>query len=457
MAAVLGWVGVMAQTTNAAAQPGDVAHQTAQRTDAEVRAVLNDVSQTVYGSELILSLDQAIDYALKQNRSLQNASLEVRKAHAKRWQTISSLLPQADGTFGKSAMYDSDWNEKTINLTGTPYSMSPWTLGITVSEGINAQAIVGVLLNNIAIQMQDITYEQTESDLCGDVLVSYTSVLVLTDVANLLDSSLVNMVALAEQTKSMVDVGAAESTQYDQILVKVNTLRNSVNASRRNLRLTEDALKVLLNVDGNTELHLTNTLSEVLNLDKALNVLLEDYDVHRNYNYQLLEKNVELAEKNVILAGMAYLPTIAAFYKYTGQYGKDVFTMMSSPHTVGVTLSMPIWSSGKRASAVKEQQIALQESQNTFSQTKDNLDIQYNNLRYTLVNNYETYLNVKDNTEVTKRVMNNVSNKYKWGSASALEVTNASNDLISAQSSYVNAVMNLVQSAVELEKFLNNK
>jgi len=421
--------------------------------------VLERMMQPHYTSTLSLDLEQAEQYAIEQNRNLQNASLDVKKAHAQRWQTIAKLLPQGDGTFGKTAMYDSDWNEKTIQLDPTqpPMSMSPWTLGVTVSEGINAQAIVGVLLNNIAIQMQDITYNQTELDLRGNVLTSYTSVLVLGDVANLLDSSYVNMLGLAEQTKRMVEVGAAESTQYDQIVVKVNTLRNSVHAARRNLRLAQDALRVLLNVNGETELILTNTLSEVLDLDKALSVLFENYDIRRNYNYQLIEKNVELAEKNVIMAGMAYLPTIAGFYKYTGQYGDNVFTMMSSPNTVGVTFSMPIWSSGNRAAAVKEKQIALQQAQNTFSQTKDNLDIQYHNLRYTLVNNYETYLNVKDNTEVTQRVMKNIANKYQWGAASALEVTNASNDLITAQSSYVNAVMNLVESAVELTKFLNNE
>lgn len=420
---------------------------------------LEQLLQPQYSSTLTLSLAEAQKFAIEQNRDLQNASLEVKKAHAKRWQTIAALLPQGDGTFGRNLMYDDDWNEKTIQLNPLqpPMSMSPWTLGLTVSEGVNAQAIVGAILNTLAIEMQDLSYQKTESQLRGNVLVNYTSVLVLADVATLLDSSLVNVSYLAEQTKQMVKVGAAEQTQYDQIYVKVNALRNSANAAKRNYRLALDALKVLLNVDASTDLQLTETTDQVLDVEHILGILFEDYDIQRNLDYQLLEKNVELAEKNVIMAGMAYLPTVAAFYKYTGQYGKDVFTMMSSPHTVGVSLSMPIWSSGKRASAVTENKIALQEAENTFSQTKDNLDIQYQNLRYTLVNNYETYVNQKENNEVTMRVMKNISDKYKWGAASALDLTTASNDLITAQSSYVQAVMNLVQSAVDLEIFLNNK
>ena len=420
---------------------------------------LEQLLQPQYSSTLALSLAEAQKFAIEQNRDLQNASLEVKKAHAKRWQTIAALLPQGDGTFGRNLMYDDDWNEKTIQLNPLqpPMSMSPWTLGLTVSEGVNAQAIVGAILNTLAIEMQDLSYQKTESQLRGNVLVNYTSVLVLADVATLLDSSLVNVSYLAEQTKQMVKVGAAEQTQYDQIYVKVNALRNSANAAKRNYRLALDALKVLLNVDASTDLQLTETTDQVLDVEHILGILFEDYDIQRNLDYQLLEKNVELAEKNVIMAGMAYLPTVAAFYKYTGQYGKDVFTMMSSPHTVGVSLSMPIWSSGKRASAVTENKIALQEAENTFSQTKDNLDIQYQNLRYTLVNNYETYVNQKENNEVTMRVMKNISDKYKWGAASALDLTTASNDLITAQSNYVQAVMNLVQSAVNLEIFLNNK
>ncbi|MBR6083650.1 MAG: TolC family protein, partial [Salinivirgaceae bacterium] len=45
--------------------------------------------------------------------------------------------------------------------------------------------------------------------------------------------------------------------------------------------------------------------------------------------------------------------------------------------------------------------------------------------------------------------------KYEQGVASSLEVTNAGTNLISAQSSYVQALMELVTAQIELEKLLN--
>jgi outer membrane protein TolC len=65
-------------------------------------------------------------------------------------------------------------------------------------------------------------------------------------------------------------------------------------------------------------------------------------------------------------------------------------------------------------------------------------------------------MNEKENIEVTQRVFRSTTEKYKWGAASNLELTNASNDLINAQSTYVQAMLSLVQAQAELEEFLNN-
>lgn len=129
---------------------------------------------------------------------------------------------------------------------------------------------------------------------------------------------------------------------------------------------------------------------------------------------------------------------------------------MNPTNMVAVSVSMPLWSSGKRAAGVTEKKIALQEARNTLSETTDNLGIQHKQLRYNLANAFQTYVNEADNIDVTARVMQNVTNKYNWGAASMLELTNASNDMISAQSTYVQAVMSLVQAYVALDQFLNN-
>ena len=402
---------------------------------------------------LNLSLAEAQDYAVETNRSLRNASLAVQKAYAQRWQTIASMLPSADLSWGYTSMMG-----YKMNFGGMPIEMPDnGTLGVTAAVGINGQAIVGALLNNVAIDMQKLNLQQSEDNLRANVKTSYASVLVLQNVVTLLESSLANIERMAEMTQRSVEVGAAEQTTADLIQVRVNTLKNNINANLRSTQLALNALKVLLDVPAETELVLTSTLEDFLSAEAVLALLGNDFILENNLNYQLLEKNVELAKKNVHMAGWAYGPTVALAYQYSKKdyFGEKEGFNMTPPNAVSLNISMPLWSSGKRAAGVVEKKIALEEARNTFAETANNLGIQNEQLRYNLQNGYETYMNEKDNMEVTQRVFESTTNKFNQGAASNLDLVNASNDLITAQSSYVQAVLTLVNAQVELEKFLN--
>lgn len=404
-------------------------------------------------AELNLSLAEAQDYAVAQNRSLRNASLAVQKAYAQRWQTIASMLPQVDMSWAFTSMMG-----YKMNLGGMDIAMNDnGTLGVTASVGINGQAIVGALLNNVAIDMQKLNLQQSEDNLRANVKTSYASVLVLQHVVTLLEGSLANIEQMAAMTQRSVDVGAAEQTSADLIKVRANTLKNNINANLRSTQLALNALKVLLDVPATTELVLTSTLEDFLSAETILALLGNDFVLENNLNYQLLEKNVDIAKKNMHMAGWAYGPTVALAYQYSEKsyFGKSEGLNMTPPNAISLNFSMPLWSSGKREAGMVEKKIALEEARNTFEETANNLGIQNEQLRYNLQNGYETYLNEKNNMEVTQRIFESTTNKFNQGAASNLDLVNASNDLITAQSTYVQAVLTLVNAEAELEKFLN--
>lgn len=419
-----------------------------------VMAATKKAPQRDVPAELSLSVEEAQDYAVKANRTLRNADLAVQQAYAQRWQTIAAMLPQADASWSYSSTCGYEMEFGGMKIAMPDYS----TTGVKASIGINGQSVVGAVLNTIAIDMQKIALEQSEDNLRANVKTSYASVLVLQDVVALLDSSLQNVEKLAEMTQRSVDVGAAEQTTADQIMVRVNTLRNNINSNKRSILLAQNSLKVLLDVPVGTQLTLTSTLDDMLSAEAVLNLLGENFILQNNLNYQSLAKNVDLAKANVHMASWAYGPTVAVGYQYSKQhYYADGGMRMTPPNAVSVSVSMPLWSSGKRAAGVVEKKIALESARNTLAETTDNLGIQNQQLRFNLQNAFETYMVEKENMDVTQRVFQSTTNKYNYGATSNLELVNASNDVISAQSTYVQAVLTLVNAEADLEKFLNNK
>ena len=402
-------------------------------------------------SSLSLSVEEAQEYAVKANRSLRNSSLSVQQAYAQRWQSIAAMLPQVDMSWSYTNMmgYKMSFGQMEMEMPNTSSTT------ISASVGINGQAIVGVLLQNLAIDMQRLSLEQSEDNLRANVKTSYTSILVLQDVVRLLDESLANVNDIIAMTQRTVEFGVNEQTTADQIAIRANTLKNNIMAQKRSIELATNSLKVLLDVPAETQLTLTTSLDELLSGDEVLALLGEDFVKEHNLSYRQLEKNFDIAKMNMHMAGWAYSPTVSFAYQHNEQkyYGDGGFRS-TPPNMINVAVSIPLWSSGKRAAGIVEKKIALEQARNTLAETSDQLSIQYQQLRFNLQNAYETYLTEQENLKVADRVFKSVSNKYRFGTNSNLELVNASNDVISAQSSYVQAVLTLINAEVELDKFL---
>lgn len=409
--------------------------------------------QSAGQEEMRLSLSEARAYAVKNNRTLQNSDIEVRKAHAARWQTIAQMLPQVDGKLDYQSMcgYEMDFGGMSIPMNPTG------TIGITASIAINGQLIVGALLNNLAIDMQNINYKQSELDIVSGVETSYITALAMQKTVDILEESMVNLENLYKITSAAVEAGAAEQTQADQIQVQVSSMKSTITATKRNVEVLYNSLALQLAVGPDVKLVLTDELDNVLNVEAALELLRSDFVLENNYSYQLAQKNVQLSKRNVTMAGMAYVPTLSAFYQYSAKtyFGKDEGMNMTPPNVVGISLSVPIWSSGKRAAAITENKLALQAAENSLADAEYGLKVQHKQLCYDLSSAYEDFDIQKFNIDVSQRVFNSTSNKFEQGHASSLELTNASTTLLTAQSDYIQSILKLVNAQIELKKLLN--
>ena len=402
---------------------------------------------------LRLSLDEAQQYAVEHNATMVNASLDVKKAEAERWKTLSSMLPSAKAAFDYQNMMGYE-----MHMGGFSIPLNPsGNFALTASIALNGAMVVGTMLQDLALEMSNISRQQTEQQTRSQVKNVYVSILVMDQTVGLLDSSLANLQRLAATSQASVDVGAAEQVDADKLQVQVATLQSSINSTRRQLQVLRNSMLLQLGADVDSQVELTTPLSDILNVTNAATLMSSDFDMQRNYSYQLLVKNEELAKRQVNMAWMDFMPTISAYYQYSAKtyFGEEEGMNMTPPNMIGASISMPLFTIGTRLSGIKSARIALQETQNSKKQAEDGLKVQYNQLRYDLATALETYDIQRRNLDVTQRVFANVSEKYNYGRASSLEVTQASTDIITAQSNYIQAVMNVVSAQIALENLLN--
>ncbi|HDR67644.1 MAG TPA: hypothetical protein ENN61_01200, partial [Bacteroidaceae bacterium] len=248
-------------------------------------------------SVMVLSLKDAIDYAVNYNKSLSNARLEVEKSKHNFWEAVSQGLPKVDGTldymtyfnyelrfeFGMPSDFEfsSDQLAQARDLTlaafpgvteqdlyrhtagnffdNTLSAMLPpstilmsdqSTARLQLSQLIfSGQYIVGIQTAKLAKKISEQNVEFSELDVKEAVINAYYLVLITEESLNILEQNLKNLNEVLEQTRKMYATGMAEKTDVDQLRITVNQLENSRNSVRRNLELTKNMLRFQLGLE----------------------------------------------------------------------------------------------------------------------------------------------------------------------------------------------------------------
>ena len=125
-------------------------------------AAIGLTSSVTAQQALRLSIDEAQRYAEQHNYELQNATLEIKNAEIKRWQAISTMLPQVSAGFDYQNMCG--YEMKFGGMGVIP--MNPnGTFNMQAAIALTGAQIVSKNLNDIAIKMANIQQKQSRQAL----------------------------------------------------------------------------------------------------------------------------------------------------------------------------------------------------------------------------------------------------------------------------------------------------
>lgn len=411
---------------------------------------------------LTLDLEAAKEHALNFNRTLKNSGLSVDQSQEKLWETIAAGLPQvnagADYTNALGAEISIQFDE---NMPATKIPIKPTSnFNLQVGQLIfSGSYLIGIQTAKLARQLSEKSLKKTEQEVVSQVVEGYYLVLISEESVNILRNNTENLQEVYRKTEPLVRVGMMEKVELDQLSVQVNSLLNAVRSAERQLELAKNLLRVQLGVPAETELELTQSLSDFIDDDELTMGFNPAFEPEQNVDFQLLKVQEEMTEKMITMQQASYLPTVTGFYNYTEKILKPAFDM-SPKHLVGLQMNIPVFSSGERRSKVRQAKIDLETTRNSKALLEEQLDIQYKQLQFNLASALESYQTQKKNVEVSREVYQNLRRKYEQGMISGLELTTADSNYLQAESEYLTSILEVLQSQNALEKLtgriLNN-
>lgn len=417
------------------------------------------------------SLQEAIDYALLNNRTAKSAALDIEAAKQQKWETTSTGLPQISADIGYQ-----NFLKQQVSLIpaeffgGNPGEFAEVTFG--TKQSVNATAtlrqklfdgsyLVGLQAAKVFLEISknaktktDLEVRKAVINAYGNVLLAEESVAILEKNKSILEKNLNDLTKIYEN-------GLEEEESVEQLQITLHGVNSSLNNTIRLKTLAYQMLNITLGMDVYTKTMLSDNLESLTLKNMSLELIDSNLDLNNSIDFQIAENDKQAKELVLKLERSKALPTLNTYINggYSG-FGDD-FKFASKEQKwfgsslFGVDLSIPIFSSLGRSAATQRAKINLEKAKDDLIETEQKLQLQTTAAKSDYQFAIEDYDNKKQNLNLSERIEQKNQTKFFEGIATSFDLRQAQTQLYTAQQEFLQAMLDVINKKAALETILN--
>jgi outer membrane protein TolC len=414
-----------------------------------------------------LSLQQAIDYADKNNVQVKNALLDVQIQAQTNKEFTSATYPQINGS--GTFVYNSQIPVSLVpgDFFGQPGTYVPLKFGIkyNATGGISidqllfdGQVFVGLQARKTTIDFQQKNVEITEEMIKANVNKIYYQLVVSKTQIELLDANIERLEKLLHDTREMYKNGFAEKVDIDKVSVQLANVQSEKVKVLNQIDNGYLGLKVLMGMPARDSIVLTDEISYEQVKEGLMDGSSFQYSDRKEYQYA--ELGIKLNQYNIRRYKLSKIPTLnlSGYYDKNAQRNEFDFLKKGliypwySISAISLKLNIPIFHGFSTNAKIEGAKLELQKSINQ----RENLKLSIDNEIQTAKNNFRSAIATldfqKENMDLAETVYNQTKKKYEVGTGSQIEISNAQTDLKTAQTNYISALYDAIISKVDYLK-----
>lgn len=433
---------------------------------------------------LKLSVVEAQNYAMQNNRAIQSSKIDIEIAKKKVWETTAIGLPQFNIATNFTHQFEvTEFGFPTVGFSPSSLpafegmsqrELQPglWqymvdgekvpmgkanntTFDFTLSQLIfSGEYIVGLQAARVYKEISEKSFVKTEIQTKESVANSYFIVLVLGENLEVLKSSYKAIDQTYNEMVKMNEQGFTEQTEVDQLKIGKTNVQTLITSLEAQKEVSTKLLKLQLGVEFTQEIVLTDSLSSIINQNNLAYLSSIDFAVEGSVDYQLMNTQEKLMELSLKRMKSTFLPTVSAFYRHQELLDEPLINFQPKD-ILGVSINIPIFSSGQRMSKVSQARLDLDKTRLSKKDVSQSLILEFGKAQSDYQTAFSNFTMNKESMELSKRVYDKTIIKYREGVSSSFELTQNQNQFLTAESNYFNSVLSLLGAKVKLDRILN--
>lgn len=429
------------------------------------------------------TLTDLVNYTLQHSRNIKKAELQIKEADYIRKEAIGYGLPQVEASASYSKMLLPNFGisdsvsiklggivDMLINegvsddirqnikdqLTGMVNQLNSIDALYTASAGVQITQLiysqsywVGLKTAKKTQELYSILKAKSEEDIIAEVATGYYQAGSLMLQLQTVDKSISNLKEIHRIAELNYQNDLVKESQVSRLKVTISNLEITRQTIQNGASIQINYLKALAGMPSDTLLTIDTVglVNDFIGNQPNPNFVIENVP-----SYQALLKQDEIYGQQVKLSKAKFYPTLAAFGKlsYSSYNTKSKISDWSNTTTFGLSLSMPIFSSGVNYSKLKQTQLKQAQLKEDILKTKDLLAVNYNNA-YLEYQTSQSMLNAqKDNRDLALKVYNQTALQYNEGMASMADLLNVNSDFLQADNSYNQQILKCKTAEIKM-------
>ena len=417
------------------------------------------------------SLQEAIEYALQNNRNAINAQRDIEAAKAQKWETTASGLPQLNATVDyqnflkqqvqllPAEFFGGSSGEFAEVVFGTKQNM--YATATLTQQIFDGSYIVGLQAAKVFLEISKNAKTKTDLEVRKAVINAYGNVLLTEEGLEILQRNLEVLQKNLNETTKIVENGLGEEESVEQLQITLAGIESNLNNVKRMKILAYQMLNITLGLDINRKTQLTDNLEQLTKENISLGLLETEADIENTIDYQIAENDKMTKELMLKLEKSKALPTLNAFINGGYSAFSDSFSFAHKDQDwfgsslFGVGLNIPIFSSGMRSASTQRAQINLEKAKTDLIDKEQTIALEIASARSEYRFTIEDYENKKQSLKLAERIEIKNQTKFFEGISSSFDLRQAQIQLYSAQQEFLQAMLDVIKAKAELETALN--
>ncbi len=434
----------------------------------------------------IITLEQALQIAVSENASVKVADMEVERSGYERKGTYASLFPQIDGSaayqrtikkqvmymdFDMSSMGGSESGEDTGSSSSSEDTSASsaggfevgrwntWSAGISASMPlVNAQLWESLRVSGQSVELAVEKARSSRLETVNQVKQAYFSCLLAKQAFEVYKSVYENALENLNQTQRKYNAQRASDLELAQAKTTLANAVPNVYDSESSVILSLWQFKAVMGVSLDENIDVAGSLEDYGDSMLYDYAESEGLSLENNSTLRQLGIQAEQLAATVRMQQYAYLPSLALSFSYSLNAMTNDFQFSEykwSPYSyIGISLSVPIFSGGKRLNDVR--QAKVQRAELSVQREENERQLRISIRQY--LNQMETAMKSKGSAESAlesaQKAYDIASRSYEVGRSTLTELNNAQLALTQAKLTYTQAIYNFVSAKANLEGVL---